>query len=128
MSETTRPEGIIPEEQPFDITAERSKLLEKLKRAHSDEAEIGRLRAENDRLSRLLRNLVQQLDARNKGHVDAPGHRHEIPGIWDSDNGELAGKSCAWCALWKEAKATVATPATANYPHGSLGEEVEERK
>lgn len=34
----------------------------------------------------------------------SPGHHHQIPGIWDSDNGDLAGKPCAKCALWAEIK------------------------
>lgn len=35
---------------------------------------------------------------------NAPRHGHTIPGVWDEDNGELAGKPCAWCALWKKGK------------------------
>ncbi len=31
---------------------------------------------------------------------DAPGHSHDVRGIWDSDNGDLAGKPCEWCAAW----------------------------
>lgn len=34
---------------------------------------------------------------------DVPGHSHRIPGIWDSDNGELAGKECQWCKSWNAA-------------------------
>jgi hypothetical protein len=33
---------------------------------------------------------------------NAPGHRHKITGVWDDDNGELAGKPCAWCMTWKK--------------------------
>ena len=33
---------------------------------------------------------------------NAPGHCHDVPGIWDSDNGKKAGKPCAWCATWKK--------------------------
>lgn len=29
-----------------------------------------------------------------------PGHAHDAPGIWDSDNGEKANKPCAQCAMW----------------------------
>lgn len=35
---------------------------------------------------------------------NAPRHSHTIPGVWDEDNGELAGKPCAWCALWNKGK------------------------
>lgn len=34
---------------------------------------------------------------------NAPGHVHQVPGVWDSDNGELAGQECAWCAAWNTA-------------------------
>lgn len=44
----------------------------------------------------------------DKGTGNAPGHGHEEPGIWDSDNGALAGKPCAWCATWNKAKQLVA--------------------
>lgn len=37
------------------------------------------------------------------GAGNAPGHGHEIPGVWNSDNGALAGKECAWCAAWNTA-------------------------
>lgn len=39
---------------------------------------------------------------------NAPGHGHDIPGIWDSDNGSLAGKPCAWCLTWKTAVEAIA--------------------
>ena len=45
MSELSRPEGL-EWELPLDVAAERARLLEKLKRVHSDEAEIARLRSE----------------------------------------------------------------------------------
>lgn len=34
--------------------------------------------------------------------VNAPGHAHETPGVWDMDNGEKSGKPCAWCLTWKK--------------------------
>ena len=77
-------------------------------------AEIGddytRMAQENDKLRRLLNELLTQLGERERGDGNAPGHAHEVPGVWDSDNGKLAGKPCAWCALWAEAKATILTP------------------
>lgn len=33
---------------------------------------------------------------------NAPGHAHEVPGIWDSDNGAKSGQPCAWCLTWKK--------------------------
>jgi hypothetical protein len=52
--------------------------------------------------SELLREFIRTMP----WHIDArggngPGHGHQIPGVWDDDNGALAGKPCAWCALWK---------------------------
>lgn len=52
----------------------------------------------------LFAQLLDQLGERDRGDGNAPGHCHEIPGIWDSDNGKKAGKQCAWCATWNEAK------------------------
>lgn len=31
-----------------------------------------------------------------------PHHSHDVPGVWDSDNGEKANKPCAQCALWSK--------------------------
>jgi hypothetical protein len=57
-----------------------------------------------ERLQSLLCRMIDQLERRSKFRSgNAPGHSHGIPGIWDSDNGELAGKKCAWCEVWREA-------------------------
>ncbi len=66
-------------------------------------AHIERLEAEKKKTQSALLAVVEQLGLRTNGH-DAPGHSHLVPGIWDRDNGVLAGKPCAWCALWSEAK------------------------
>ncbi|MNQ81548.1 hypothetical protein D3C85_965730 [compost metagenome] len=34
---------------------------------------------------------------------NAPGHCHEIPGVWDRGNGEKSGKECGWCKVWNAA-------------------------
>lgn len=48
---------------------------------------------------------IKREEGRNNLSKDnAPGHSHEVPGIWDSDNGKLAGVCCAWCMAWNEAK------------------------
>lgn len=63
---------------------------------------------EREEFRELLAQVVEQLDERWNPHGgNAPGHGHERPGIWDDDNGELAGKPCAWCALWNRAKASL---------------------
>lgn len=38
------------------------------------------------------------------GTENAPGHAHSITGIWDSDNGPIAGKPCSWCIAWNAAR------------------------
>ena len=55
-------------------------------------------------LKGLLAELLTKLGERDRGDGNAPGHGHEVPGIWDSDNGKLAGKPCAWCATWAKAR------------------------
>lgn len=66
------------------------------------------LLTERDEVRELLADVVRQLD-RDNDYGNAPGHGHARPGIWDDDNGELAGKPCAWCALWNRAKASLDT-------------------
>lgn len=39
---------------------------------------------------------------------NAPGHAHQIIGIWDSDNGILAGQPCSWCIAWNAAREALA--------------------
>jgi hypothetical protein len=51
--------------------------------------------------------VVDELGRDEGSTGDAPGHSHDVPGIWDRDNGERAGKTCAWCLLWKSAKQLV---------------------
>jgi len=81
---------------------------------------------ERNEFRELLAQLVAQLDnGRDDGN--APGHAHERAGIWDDDNGMLAGKPCAWCALWKRAtnlldRATNAQSATPT-PNGDTPDE-----
>lgn len=72
------------------------------------------LKDENDKLRGLLIELLTQLGELDRGDGNAPGHAHEIPGVWDSAYGVPAGKPCAWCALWAEAKETILTH---NAPH-----------
>ncbi|WP_141718704.1 hypothetical protein [Burkholderia cenocepacia] len=43
------------------------------------------------------------------GPENAPGHAHDIPGVWDTDNrAEIAGKPCSWCLTWNKARAALA--------------------
>lgn len=41
--------------------------------------------------------------------AQAPGHSHDIPGVWDKDigNGDKGGTACEWCATWERARACI---------------------
>ena len=75
--------------------------------ANGEQSEMVMLRERVEQLEGLLRTVVAEIPHRptamRKGN--APGHGHSVPGIWDSDNGELAGKDCAWCQVWAAAVA-----------------------
>lgn len=57
----------------------------------------------------LLVGLVAVAD--EECSVGSPNHAHEVPGIWDSDNGEKAGQPCAECAMYDFARRIVAETA-----------------
>ncbi|CAJ3453956.1 Uncharacterised protein [Burkholderia pseudomallei] len=62
-----------------------------------------------DLMEAVIRNINQGEHNRPyRGIENAPGHAHDIPGIWDSDNGAKAGTQCAWCATWNAARAALA--------------------
>jgi hypothetical protein len=42
---------------------------------------------------------------------NAPGHCHQIIGIWDSDNGAITGTECSWCLAWNMAREALAKDA-----------------
>lgn len=70
--------------------------------------ELDQLKAENAELIALMRRVVAEHPRRShKNDGNGPGHGHAIPGVWDEDNGELAGKPCAWCSIWNAAKGIV---------------------
>lgn len=58
---------------------------------------------------KLLIDLVE-LWKRDGCKQGSPNHGHEIPGIWDRDNWELAGKPCAECAIYDEVRRIVVMP------------------
>lgn len=58
---------------------------------------------------KLLVDLVKV--ANKECSVGSPNHAHEVPGIWDSDNGKKAGKPCAECAMYDLARKIVAETA-----------------
>ena len=59
---------------------------------------------QRDELLSVIQLVIAEMEYRDRSDGNAPGHGHEIPGVWDSDNGALAGKPCAWCAVWNKAK------------------------
>lgn len=52
-------------------------------------------------LAAVKREAPERLTSHARGN--APGHSHSISGVWDDDNGALAGKECAWCKAWSAA-------------------------
>lgn len=58
----------------------------------------------HDRMREALADIFEHYSDRDQ----APGHSHDIPGIWDTDNEPaLAGKPCDWCAKWESARAAL---------------------
>jgi hypothetical protein len=56
-----------------------------------------------------LADVMREMPSRTwRNDGNAPGHAHGIAGIWDSDNGALAGKPCAWCLAWSAARSALA--------------------
>ena len=58
---------------------------------------------------KLLVDLVDLWNKKSHRDYGSPNHSHSVPGIWDSDNGELANKPCAECALYDEARRIITT-------------------
>lgn len=57
---------------------------------------------ENEQLTNLLMDTADHLEGcRPRADGNAPGHGHEVPGIWDADNGEKSGQPCYWCSTWR---------------------------
>jgi hypothetical protein len=53
---------------------------------------------------RLLKRWHDQSKPRAGRGGNSPNHGHSVVGVWDSDNGEIAGHGCAECALFELAK------------------------
>src|SRR5690554_3480796 len=67
------------------------------------QAECENLRKDAERYQSLLEAVLREIPHREGRRGNAPGHCHAVPGVWDEDNGALAGKECAWCKVWSEA-------------------------
>jgi hypothetical protein len=67
-------------------------------------AHIARTEALLEEVRGALATVIRHFDGR-----DAPGHMHDVAGVWDRDNTpDKAGKPCEWCAQWNAARATLA--------------------
>lgn len=73
----------------------------------------------------VLEAVLREMPARKDNNGNAPGHGHRIPGIWDSDNGPLAGKPCAWCLTWNKAKKLLAATPTPPEPPADVARDAE---
>lgn len=87
---------------PLMAVAQHQRILAKVTRPADQVAEP------DAELVALLRGLVEIVGRKNRGRSGSPNHGHSTPGIWDSDNGDLAGKPCAECALYDLAVARIA--------------------
>lgn len=76
-----------------EVIAERDQLR----------AECEQLRRDAERYQSLMEAVLREIPHREGRRGNAPGHGHSVPGVWDCDNGALAGKKCAWCKVWNEA-------------------------
>lgn len=110
-SDTPRVDALIAKVMAEHPGVSRTAQAEYYEEVHQHLAPLARgLERETDKLRHLLSRLLEEESMHDRGDGNAPGHCHEVPGVWDRDNGKKAGKPCAWCALWAEAKATILTP------------------
>lgn len=63
-------------------------------------AEIEEMRAERVELRTALAGWHKQYTSVHGNRLQAPGHSHDRPGVWDRDNGKLADVPCAQCRVW----------------------------
>lgn len=63
------------------------------------------LKAENEALRRLVLSALEEGKGSQGSGGNAPGHCHEVPGVWDRGNGDRSGTPCGWCRIWNAAQA-----------------------
>lgn len=81
----------------FIAAANPAVVLELVARLRAAEARADRLEAENAELRTTAQAVLTHFNDRSQ----APGHCHDVPGIWDTSNlPDIAGKPCEWCATW----------------------------
>lgn len=64
-------------------------------------AEIDELKRQRDELFSVISAILEEVPHRHWSRGNAPGHCHDVAGIWGDDNGDLAGKECGWCKAWR---------------------------
>lgn len=85
------------------LLAERAELKQQLAAASPAAESYELFRQEAKRWRDIVRSFANEIPHRSAVRGNAPGHGHDVPGIWDSDNSPLAGKECAWCKTWHSA-------------------------
>ena len=90
------------EAQLAEVTRERDEARAEVERMRKHVAEA--VAAERERWRPVLDAVVRELACKGEHRGNAPGHAHSIPGVWDSDNGPIAGTPCSWCTAWKIAR------------------------
>lgn len=95
-------------------------LLEDALHGFISDHRLGRLASQSLATDEEVRRLREHLGAivtKMDTGRDAPGHSHQVPGIWDDDasNGENAGKPCEWCAQWDRAKTALQSKDTPSH-------------
>lgn len=61
---------------------------------------VRELKCDAEKFQQIVCAVVREIPHRNMSRGNAPGHGHSIAGVWDEDNGALAGSECAWCKTW----------------------------
>lgn len=64
---------------------------------------VRELKADANKFREIVCAVVREIPHRDTSRGNAPGHGHSIAGVWDEDNGALAGTECAWCKTWHSA-------------------------
>ncbi|WP_177429815.1 hypothetical protein [Pseudomonas sp. SWI44] len=67
--------------------------------------ERDQLKAENEALRSLVLSALEEGNGRLSSGGNAPGHCHEVPGVWDRGNGDRSGTPCGWCRIRNAAQA-----------------------
>lgn len=84
----------------IDIAGLEQQIIDK-------EKENAALRAKLEKWENVARLFSIEAKIRGRKKDAYPGHSHDVAGIWDSDNGELAGTECAACAAYRAALAEI---------------------